>query len=75
VSWTAKSTNYWVGLLDKAGVSRNLLESAKTRKLTCDNRQKDVREFGEADNARNITRISHKRQTENNTDGQHSPIN
>jgi len=32
VSWTAKRTNDWV--LNKAGVSRNLLESVKARKLT-----------------------------------------
>jgi len=32
VSWTAKCTNDWV--LDKAEVSRNLLESVKARKLT-----------------------------------------
>jgi len=31
VSWTAKRTNDWV--LDKAKVSRNLLESVKARKL------------------------------------------
>jgi len=32
MSWTAKRTNNWV--LDKAEVSRNLLESVKARKLT-----------------------------------------
>jgi len=32
VSWTAKRTNDWV--LDKARVSRNLLESVKAKKLT-----------------------------------------
>ena len=32
VSWTAKRSNDWV--LDRAGVSRNLLESVKTRKLS-----------------------------------------
>jgi len=33
VSWTAKHSNGWVGL-DKAGASRNLLESVKARKLS-----------------------------------------
>jgi len=32
VSWTAKHTNDWV--MNKAEVSRNLLESVKTRRLT-----------------------------------------
>jgi len=36
---------------DKAAVSRDLLESVKARKLSY---------FGEADNARNNTKISHK---------------
>jgi len=35
--------------------------------------EKEVREFGETDNTLlNNTRISHKRQTDNNMDGQHS---
>ena len=38
VSWTAKRTNDWV--LDKAEVSRNLLESVKARKLACEAVQK-----------------------------------
>jgi len=59
-------------VLNKAGVARNLLESVKARKLTY--REKEVREFGEADNARNNIGISHKRQTENNMDGQHSSM-
>jgi len=32
------------------------------------------KEVGEPDNARNNTLISHKRQTENNMDGQHSSV-
>jgi len=62
--------------LHKAGVSRNLLESVKARKLTYSGHimRKNFREFGEADNARNNTGISHKRQTENNMDGQHSSL-
>jgi len=32
MSWTAKCTNQWV--LEKAGVSRSLLEAIKKRKLT-----------------------------------------
>jgi len=31
VSWTAKKTNEWV--LNKAGINRELLDTAKTRKL------------------------------------------
>jgi len=34
--------------------------------------EKEVREFEEADNARNNTGILHKRQTENNMDGHSS---
>jgi len=67
---TAKRTNDWV--LNKAGASRNLLESVKASKLFWTYRDKEVREFGEADNARNNTGISHKMQTESNMDGHSS---
>ena len=65
--------NDWV--LDKTGVSRNLPESVKARKLMYFGHIEIKKsEFGEADNARNNTAISHKRQTENNMDGQHSSM-
>jgi len=69
VSWTVNSTNDWV--LDKAGVSRNLLESVKAEKLMYFGHvmRKNFREFREADNGRNNTGILHKRQTENNSTG------
>ena len=60
--------------MDKARVSRNLLESVKVRKskVFWTYHEKEVSEFGEADNARNNTRISDKRPIENNMDGQYS---
>jgi len=62
VSWTAKRTNDWV--LHKAGVSRNLLELVKARKLMYFGHVEIKKsECGEADNAKN-TSIWHKRQTE-----------
>ena len=33
VSWTAKKTNEWVLILNKAGVKRELLDTVKARKL------------------------------------------
>ena len=59
---------------------RNLLESVRARKLTyfghimrkkSESLENTYVAFGEADNARNNTEILHKRQTENNMDGQH----
>ena len=52
ISWTAKHTNHLV--MDKAGVSRNLLESVKARKLTY--LWEICQRVLEADNARNNTR-------------------
>jgi len=74
VPWTAKRTNDWV--LDKAEVSRNLLESVKARKLTyfghvmqssSESLQKQIMQGTTSGSQK-------KRQTENNVDGQHLPM-
>ena len=62
VSWTAEHTNDWV--LDKAEVSRNLLESVKASKLTYFGHvMRCSSESLEKDNARNNSGISKKRQS------------
>jgi len=74
--WTAKCTNDWV--LDKAGVSRYLLELVKARKLAYFGLGHIVRKKSESLEKQimqgTTPGISHKRQTENNTDGQHSSV-
>jgi len=70
VSWTVKKTNEWV--LNKAGVKRELLDTAKARKLAYYGHS--MRKQGERNNARNNARCTQARKTTHGLDRQHQVV-
>ena len=76
VSLTAKKGNEWI--LNKAGVKRELSDTAKAKQLAYYGRtvdDKDRRELsGEKDNARNNARCTQARKTTHCLDRQHQDV-
>jgi len=68
VSWTAKKSNEWV--LNKRGVTGELLDTVKARKLAYYGHTMP----GERDNARNNARCTQARRTTHGLDGQHQDV-
>jgi len=74
VSWTAQKINE--GVLNKAGVKRELLDTVKARKLSYygHTMRKQGSYLEKRDNARNNARCTPARKTTHGLDGQHQDV-